>query len=332
MHVLVATLPYLGHALPTETVVRALVKRGHTVTWLTGPAAEKIATRSGATFRPLSTVPDASPAPLATWLKRLQEAEQDQANDLATFTCDVVLADPTMLGAQVWAGETSTPLHVLGIVPFLGVSPHATQLWQATIQDYEPWRLWSGEPVTFTGPLPVRTAWHPPAWWTTLDSAKPRVIVTQGTLATDPARLCVPVRDAIDGLDVTAVYTAPASVAPTAAPWLPLPSILDGAALLVTSGGYGGIQAALVAGVPVLVAGDTEDKIENGVRVEYAGIGGYLPAPYTAERLKEAIVTVMQTPRFYERARELQGRLPTRPAAETIAVGITQPRAAQRAA
>ena len=40
MHVLVATLPYLGHALPTETVVRALVKRGHTVTWLTGPAAE----------------------------------------------------------------------------------------------------------------------------------------------------------------------------------------------------------------------------------------------------------------------------------------------------
>jgi UDP:flavonoid glycosyltransferase YjiC (YdhE family) len=336
MHVLVATLPILGHLLPMEVVVRALVKRGHTVTWCTWPRAAAVVQRAGATLLPLTAPLSFAPAPMAEWIERLRDGDfvTAQANALATFDCDVVLADPTLGGVADWAGETATPLHQLGIIPFLGVSPHATQLWQTTLQDCEPWRLWHGQPVTFTGPLAVPTQWTPPSWWTHLADERPRIVVTQGTLATDPTQLIAPAVAALKTLPVLPLVTADPAVSgcPTSAAWMPLPTVLPGAALFVTNGGYGGIQAALTAGVPVLVAGDTEENPANGMRVEYAGVGGYLAPPYTADRLKEAIVTVMQTPRFYERAKELQGRIPTRPAAETIADGVTAPPTAATAA
>lgn len=317
MRILVASLPFLGHALPTELVVRALVRRGHQVTWLTGPTAEAIATRSGATFRPLSAVPSSEPAALTDWLQRLKDAEQSQASDCHGVEADVVLADPTMLGAHVWAAETQTPLHLLGILPFLGISPHAERVWQATIPDLEPWRNWHGLPVTFTGPLLVKTAGDAPAV-----TDHPRIVITQGTLAREASRLYGPAKEACATWPVEVVTTET---------WKPLHKLLDGAALFVTNGGYGGIQAALAAGVPILVAGDTEEKAENGKRVEYAGIGGYLPAPYTPERLQAAMRFVLDTPRFRERARELQGRLIPN-AAETIAEGVTQVVAGRRAA
>mgnify|MGYP003694104857 CR=1 FL=1 len=239
-----------------------------------------------------------------------------------------VLADPTMLGAQVWAGETSTRSTCSGSCPS-SASRRATRL---------PKRRFRLRAVAALverarhvhGTAPVRPR-RPPAWWTTLDSAKPRVIATRRARCDrSGAALCAGARRHRRALDVTAVYTAPASVAPTAAPGSPLPSILDGAALLVTSGGYGGIQAALVAGdagAGGRVTPRTRSRTACGSSTR--GSGGYLPAPYTAERLKEAIVTVMQTPRFYERARELQGRLLTRPARRDDRGRITWPRAAR---
>ena len=317
MRVLVASLPFLGHALPTELVVRALVRRGHAVTWLTGASAEAIATRAGATFRPLAAVPSSEPAALADWLQRLKDAEQAQANDCHGIACDVVLADPTMLGVHAWAGETQTPLHILGILPFLGISPHAERLWHASIPDFEPWRQWHGLPVTFTGPLLVKTAGDVPPL-----TEQPRIVITQGTLAREATQLYAPAKEACAPLPVEVVTTET---------WRPLHKLLDGAALLITNGGYGGIQAALAAGVPVLVAGDTEEKAENGRRVEYAGIGGYLPAPYTPDRIREAMRFVLDTPRFRERAQQLQGRMIWK-AEDIIAAGVTQVVAGRRAA
>ena len=39
---------------------------------------------------------------------------------------------------------------------------------------------------------------------------------------------------------------------------------------MLTNGGYGGVQYALAHGVPLVVAGDTEDKPEVAARVEDA--------------------------------------------------------------
>ena len=42
---------------------------------------------------------------------------------------------------------------------------------------------------------------------------------------------------------------------------------------MVTNGGYGGVQQALAHGVPLVVAGDSEDKPEVAARVRWSGVG-----------------------------------------------------------
>ena len=42
---------------------------------------------------------------------------------------------------------------------------------------------------------------------------------------------------------------------------------------MVTNGGYGGVQFALAHGVPLVVAGDHEDKPETAARVAGSGVG-----------------------------------------------------------
>ena len=43
--------------------------------------------------------------------------------------------------------------------------------------------------------------------------------------------------------------------------------------VMVTNGGYGGVQQALADGVPLVVAGDSEDKPEVAARVQWSGAG-----------------------------------------------------------
>ena len=43
--------------------------------------------------------------------------------------------------------------------------------------------------------------------------------------------------------------------------------------VMVTNGGYGGVQQALANGVPLVVAGDSEDKPEVAARVQWSGTG-----------------------------------------------------------
>jgi UDP:flavonoid glycosyltransferase YjiC (YdhE family) len=42
---------------------------------------------------------------------------------------------------------------------------------------------------------------------------------------------------------------------------------------MVTNGGFGGIHFALAHGVPLVIAGDSEDQSETAARVEWAGAG-----------------------------------------------------------
>ena len=42
---------------------------------------------------------------------------------------------------------------------------------------------------------------------------------------------------------------------------------------MVTNGGYGGTQLALAHGIPLVVAGNTDDKMEVAARVSWSGAG-----------------------------------------------------------
>ncbi|WP_370416069.1 glycosyltransferase [Streptomyces fradiae] len=184
--------------------------------------------------------------------------------------------------------------------------------------------------VRFVGaiPIPAADGQRRPAWWPELERARAAgrriVVTTQGTLAnTELNRLVVPtVRALADRPDVLVVAATgrpdaaeqcAAALAPAPVPgnaivagFVPFAELLPLADLLVTNGGYGGTQAALAHGVPLVVAGDTEDKPEVAARVEWTGTGVNLRTADPSDPvLREAVDTVLDTPTYRERATAL---------------------------
>lgn len=175
--------------------------------------------------------------------------------------------------------------------------------------------------VEFTGALlPTRIGADAlPAWWPDLTRSGRRVVVvTQGTAATNPRNLLLPAITALVREDVLVVATTggpdPEDVYPEAVRpanlrlerFIPFTRLLPLADVLVTNGGFGGVQTALANGVPLVTAGRTEDKVEVNARVAWSGVGISLrtdtPSP---ERVARAVREVLTTPSYARRAGEL---------------------------
>lgn len=181
--------------------------------------------------------------------------------------------------------------------------------------------------IRFVGPLrPVPATTPAPAWWQDVLDARaagrPVVHVTQGTIDNaDLGRLLVPALRGLEGDDVLVVATtggrpvadllaAAGGALPAnarVAEFLSYPDLLPRTDVVVTNGGFGGVQQALAAGVPLVVAGGTEDKPEVAARVAWAGAGVDLrtgtPAP---QRVRDGVRRVLAEDRFRVRAAELQ--------------------------
>ena len=109
------------------------------------------------------------------------------------------------------------------------------------------------------------------------------VHVSQGTVANDDLEeLVLPTMRALadhhvlvvvstGGAPVDALGPLPPNV--RAAEFLPYGELMPKVRVFVTNGGYGGLHFALGHGVPIVVAGDTEDKMETTRRVEWSGVG-----------------------------------------------------------
>lgn len=178
--------------------------------------------------------------------------------------------------------------------------------------------------VEFVGPFLSAGVddWTPPVWWDDILAARaagrPVVLVTQGTIAIDPANLVLPAIEALrDGAalviattsghdpdDVLPAEDRPANVRLTE--FVPFTELLPLVDVLVTNGGYGGVQLALANGVPLVVAGTTEDKMEVCARVTWSGTGVAMkvdrPSP---EQVRAGVATVLGDPRFRTRAQEI---------------------------
>ena len=141
--------------------------------------------------------------------------------------------------------------------------------------------------VRYVGPLPAPTGFPLPDWWWSREDRR-IVHVTQGTYANeDPTELLVPTIRALDGEDVLVVATTggpdPAAVErayggrlPANARverFLPYDHLLPAAHVMVTNGGFGAVHHALRHGLPLVVAGTTEDRLEVNARVRHAGVG-----------------------------------------------------------
>jgi MGT family glycosyltransferase len=159
--------------------------------------------------------------------------------------------------------------------------------------------------VHFVGALvPPSTHVPLPDWWDDVESAdRPVIHVTQGTTVKNLDDLVLPTIRLLAGDDVLVVANIgdrdPATFGPLpanarVARFIPHDRLLPRVAAMVTNGGYGAVQTALLHGVPLVVAGNTEDKPEVGARVAWSGAGVTLrTARPTPARLRAAIDAVL---------------------------------------
>ncbi|CAN8101608.1 unnamed protein product [Discula destructiva] len=131
-----------------------------------------------------------------------------------------------------------------------------------------------------------------PGWWdevTTTD--KSIVVVAQGTVETNPYDLIIPTIEAmrnrahvivvailgLRGASLPDGYAAPGNARIT--DYLHYDAILPYARIWVHNGGYGAVTHGVAHGVPMVVAGEGQDKPENIRRIRYSKIGVGLGNP-----------------------------------------------------
>src|SRR4051794_22980796 len=176
--------------------------------------------------------------------------------------------------------------------------------------------------VQFVGPhLPAVPAHAElPAWWgAMLEDDRPLVLVTQGTIATDPDELLLPTLEALrdEPIQVVAVTGGPDPARLSPAPanarvarYVPFGALMPHVDAYVTNGGYGGLHFALGHGVPILSVGATEDKPELAARVSWSGVGiGRRAQRAQPAKVRAAVRRLLGEPRFRERAGALAAEL-----------------------
>jgi UDP:flavonoid glycosyltransferase YjiC (YdhE family) len=89
--------------------------------------------------------------------------------------------------------------------------------------------------------------------------------------------------------------------------FVPFDRLLPKVDVLVTNGGYGAVHQSLSLGVPIVIAGETEDKALISARVDCTGAGISLGTQDpTKEQIGSAVRTVLAKRRYRERAQAIQ--------------------------
>lgn len=234
-----------------------------------------------------------------------------------------------MLGAM---GLPELPVFVLDSLTL------ADRVIVPTIPEFEYRRSDLPSHVRFVGAVTPSPAdnFTPPLWWDQLNSGRPVVHVTQGTVDNaDLTRLIEPTVEALAGEDVTVVVStggrpvselrSPLPPNTYACEYFPHDVLLPRVDVMVTNGGYGAVQRALAAGVPIVAAGRTEDKPEVAARVQHFGVGIDLrTGTPTATEVGRAVRDVLRNPTYRMQARRLQSAYAARDGVTEIAALIDE--------
>lgn len=207
-------------------------------------------------------------------------------------------------------GATRTP-------PFMfdGLVTMADRFLQLSVQGADYPRGDLPDSVRYVGATPpVGGGGRLPEWWQDVLDARTVVVVSQGTTANqDFDDLVQPTLDALADLDALVVATlgrparlerVPANA--RVAEFIPFGDLLPHTDVLVSNGGFGGVQQALCSGVPLVLAGLTEDKMEVNARAAWTGaaIDLAVQRPDGAD-VARAVRTVLADPSYRHRAGQL---------------------------
>ncbi|MFE0464255.1 nucleotide disphospho-sugar-binding domain-containing protein [Kitasatospora sp. NPDC058965] len=296
----------------------------------------------GGTVLALSAPPGARPTVLGIGIAPLSVPSRDTAPPLLGLLPPVDAEQRAwyaVLGEQLAARSKPLTAYLRGCFAAAGVTlPHgpfslvwtaaADRFLQLTVPGFEYPRSDLPANVSFIGPVPIPAgaAQQLPGWWPELlrarEAGRRVVVVTQGTVAnTDVSALLAPTVRALAGREdvllvaATARADGPRLLAAAlpevpantrVAGFVPFDALLPHTDVLVTNGGYGGVQAALGHAVPLVVAGASEDKPEVAARVEWTGTGVNLRTDRpTVAALAAAVDQLLATPAFRERAAAL---------------------------
>jgi UDP:flavonoid glycosyltransferase YjiC (YdhE family) len=156
-----------------------------------------------------------------------------------------------------------------------------------------------------------------PAWWPDLLAAERVVFVSQGSLRNDDfGALIGPALESLADCDALVVVTLggrpvsdslelPANA--RVASYLPYHAVLPHTDVFVSNGGFGGVQTALFFGVPLVLAGETEDKHEVAAHVEWSGTGVSLGTGQPTPRaVRTAVDKVLNDRSFRDNAKRIK--------------------------
>jgi UDP:flavonoid glycosyltransferase YjiC (YdhE family) len=102
--------------------------------------------------------------------------------------------------------------------------------------------------------------------------------------------------------------------------FIPHSALLPFVDVMVTNGGFNGVQIALAHGIPLVAAGTSEDKPEVCARIAWSGVGINLktksPSPSEIQR---AVKTLLNDEHYQQNAKRLQSEIHSyRPAGRAV--------------
>lgn len=175
--------------------------------------------------------------------------------------------------------------------------------------------------VQFIGSLPRKPAKKDqvyPPFWKEVEDGKKLVVVSQGTVNIDYTKLIIPTIQALadrDDLVVVALLGIKGATLPEdfkmpsnahVLDYFPYDTLLPHAAVFIFNAGYGGFVHGVINGVPMVLAGDSEEKPEVAARGEYSGLAVNLrTGKPTTQQLSEAINKVLSDPAYKKKSQRI---------------------------
>jgi UDP:flavonoid glycosyltransferase YjiC (YdhE family) len=254
-------------------------------------------------LRPLAGVPVASSG-LTAPKTPAERAEIQAANDQFAEFMNSFLPEMNKACAQIG---------VPGMAHVVDIFDRPARVLMAMSQAFDFEADWLPANVRYVGPLLDQPSWSEP-WQAPWRSSGPRVLLAGSTGAQGQGGMVQKMLNAMGGLEVEAVATAGPNLplhmlaAPANVHLLrsaPHDSVMPEVSAVITQGGHGTVNRALINGLPLLVMPMGRDQGDNAARVEANGAGLRLPPTATESEIAAALTRLIEEPHFRQAAARL---------------------------